>query len=286
MALSGAQTIQFEEDFAERLQQRLNEPNVWKEVCEVQYSDRKNLHWPYLADETISTTGTRSSPYTYQALSETDESLEINREAISARFLHEADRAQKGYVEMMDIADRMARQIDESIETTLWQQYSGWDVFDGVDIGGAAGSITVSLTNIDDIIRNVTKLIYTAKGGELLAQHGGFFVWKPGDFEKLQAFYQANGFNTADEVLRNGVRFGFTREGYTHYVSNRIPAGFAFAGVKKQIKVGVLKSTYGNLMVDSKDPGSLRGTGLRLAADWGVKTFNFAKSILFQVAVA
>ena len=285
MPLNAAQTFIYEEDFAERLQQRLNEPNVWKEVCEVQYSDIKNLHFPYLTDITLQTP-TRSSPYTYQALTETDETLEIAQVAIAPIFISHADKAQKSYSDFMDLADRMAHQIDEQIESHVWDQYSAWDVFDGVDIGGSAGSITVSITNVAAIIRNVRKLIFSAKGGSLLKQNGGFIVWHEGDFEKLEAFAQANGFNLADQILKDGVELGIRYGGFDHYVSNQLNPGRCAGGVKKVIKVGVLKSTYGDLMVDPNDPGSLRGTGLRLAADYGVKTFNFAKSLVFDIAVA
>ena len=284
MPLSAAQTFVYIDDFAERVQMRLDEPNVWKEVCEVQYSDIKNLHFPYVADITLQS-NTRSSPYTFQALTETDETLEIAQVAIAPWFVSAADKAQKSYADYMDLADHMTSQIDENIETFVWKQYSAWDVFDGADIGGAAGSITLSITNVGAVIRNLRKLILTAKGGTLLNKNGGFIVWKPADFAIVEAFYQANGFVSADDVLQNGVKIGFTRGGFTHYVSNFLAGGRGAAGVKKVLKVGILKSTYGDLLVDAQDPGSLRGTGFRLAADYGVKTFNFAKSLLFDMAL-
>lgn len=248
-------------------------------------SERQTLNWPYMADITLQTP-TRSSPYTYQALTQTNETLVVDQAAVAPLFVSDPDKAQSGYADFMDLADRMASQIDEQIETYVWQQHGDWDNFDGATIGGSAGSITVSLTNVDDIIRNVRKQIFTAKGGSLLDRNGGFIVWKPGDFEKLEGFAQANGFQLADQILRNGVKFGIRYGGFDHYVSNRLVSGHGAAGVKKVIKVGLLSATYGNLMVDEKHPNSLRGTGLVLSADYGVKTFNFGKSLIFDIAVA
>lgn len=280
-----AAAFAYKDEFEDRVQRRLDEPNVWKEVCEVQFSTARTIHWPFQDDLTVQTP-TRSSAYTYRTLQQTDETLNINQVALYAVLLPQADLAQSGYADMMDLADRLAAQIDEQIETHVWQQYSAWEVFDGTDIGGSAGSITVSSTNVAAIIRNVRKLIFSGKGSSLLAKNGGFMVWHEGDFEKLEAFAQANGFMLADEILRDGIRIGIKHQGFYHYTSNLLPAGFMVGGVKKIIKVGVLTSTYGNLLIDPNDPAQVRGTGVRLAADYGVKTFEVGGSLVFNIAVA
>lgn len=286
MAVSASQTFLYKEDWAQRLQDRLDEPNVWKEVCDVMYSDMRILNWPYMADITLETP-TRSSPYTYQALTQTNETLTINQQAIAPMFIHKADMAQSGYTQIMELADRQFAQLDEQVETYVWQQKGTFQYFDNASIGGAAGSITVNLANVDDILRNVRRLIFAAKGGALLNQNGGFFVWDPADFMQVEAFAQANGFQEADRVLKNGIPFGFHYGGFDHYVSNRLANTSSMAaGVKKIIKVGVLKATYGDLMVDEQDPGSLRGTGIVSSIDYGVQNFESTGSLVFNIQVS
>lgn len=245
------------------------------------------LNNPYLSDITLQTP-TRGSPYTWQALTLTNETLTVNQVALHPIFIDRADLAQSGYFVQMELAARQAAQLNEQIETYVWQQHTVWEDFDGTDIGGAAGSITVSITNVDDIIRNVRKLIFTGKGGSLLERNGGFFVWKPGDFEKVEAFAQANGFAIADTVLKNGIKFGFRYGGFDHYVSNRTAGGRCAAGVKKLINVGVLRSTYGQIMVDEKDPNSTSGVAIVSRVDYGVQTFGAGvyTSLVYDIAVA
>lgn len=283
-ALNAANTFIYKEDWAQRLRERLNEPNVWKEACDVLYTDTRVLNMPYLADITLQDVG-RSSPYTFQAVSETNESLTINQARHAPFLIGEADLHQ-GYAFFMDLAARQAAQLDAQVESYVWQQNTDWENFDGVDIGGSAGSITVSISNIDDIITNLKKTIFAARGGELLGRNGGFIVWHPGDFAKVEQWAMASGFTFADEVLRDGIRFGFRAGGLYHYVSSRLDPGRCHGGVKGVVKVGILKSTYGVPKFLEDDPGQVAGVGIRSTVNYGVMTPLQWRSLIFDIAVA
>jgi uncharacterized protein Veg len=83
----------------------------------------------------------------------------------------------------------------------------------------------------------------------MMNRNGVGFVWRPADFELLEAFVQANGFNTADAALKNGTVEGLRYMGCDHYFSNDHTANHVFAGVKKIERLGILRGTYGKAFV-------------------------------------
>ena len=69
--------IIYKEEFETRLQERLDAPMKWKEICRVEYTDSRVLHNPYLTDSTVGT-GTRGSAYTSTAVATVDDTFTIN----------------------------------------------------------------------------------------------------------------------------------------------------------------------------------------------------------------
>jgi len=290
MAISVANTLVYKEDWATKLQARLNEPNKWKDICKVEYTNTRVLNNPYIANLTVQSGLNRGSAYTFQALSETNETRTINVRRDVSVFIDRADFAQSGYLKQMELAERMGIHMDESIETyvlLIGSTAGQLETLRASDLPGGSGtSITVSQTNVDDIIRTVTQFIYTARGGGELSRNGGYIVWRPADFSLLTAFAQANGWNTADNALKSGVRDGFHYMGFDHYVSNNLPSGRLQAGVKKILHLGILRDTYGQLMVDDKDPGQLSGFGFNLRTDMVITNWEQKGSLVFDIAVA
>lgn len=284
MAQSVDNTKVYKEDWVAQLQARLSEPNKWKDICRVEYTNQRLLHNPYLTDPTVQTY-TRGCAYVFQVITENDDNVTFNTEALLPQFVDRADLAQSGFDRQMEIADRQGVLIDEAIETGLYKSFAGFSSFDNATIGGTAGSITVSTTNVDDVISSVLKQINIAKGQSMLERNGGFLVWKPADFQKLQQFAQANGFQTADNVLRNGIGQGFHYMGFDHYTSNLLAAGRMIGGVKKVIHLGILKDLYGQIMVNEKDPGEMSGVSVVSRVVYGVKTWNKVQSLVFDIAV-
>jgi len=106
-------------------------------------------------------------------------------------FIDRADEAQTPYASQMEIADLQGQLINEYYETDMLANHAMWTDFDNSQIGGAAGNITVSASNIDDIIRGVKREIGEANGKNLMKQHGAFIVWRYADLELLEQFCQA-----------------------------------------------------------------------------------------------
>jgi hypothetical protein len=290
-----ANTVVYAEDWAVKLQERLDYDTNWKEVCKVDYSDKRVFNNPYMSTTPSVQAHTRGSSYTHQDFAITNEYVTINQSAIIPMFIDRGDLAQSRYANQMELADLQGQLINEYIETDMLANHAMWTNFDNASIGGSAGNITVSATNIDDIIRGIKREIREANGEQLANRNGVFIIWRPADFEILEAFVQANGFNTADMALKSGTLPGFRYMGVDHYVSNKHDSGHLFAGVKKVFHLGILKSTYGQIVIDeepaakengSNTAGALSGIGIVSRVDWEFKDWSNTDDVLFDVLVA
>jgi hypothetical protein len=277
--------IVYKEDWAVKLQERLSEQTKWKDFMRVDISNTRTLHNPYRTDATIGTL-TRYTPYTSAAVAHTDETVTIDASFYISEVIDRADLAQSGYLSQMESADHHGTMLNEKIESYIYSQHALWTDFDNTAIGGGAGNITVTAANIDNIITALAREISEAKGDSLFEKNGGFIVWRPADFELLQSFMMANGFSTADNALKNGVKGGVDYMGFTHYKSNLLTAGHLFAGVKKLAHLGILRDTYGQIVVDEKDPGLVSGIGITSRLDLKCMAWAKTKPVLFDVLVA
>lgn len=281
-------TIIYAEDWAVKLQERLSENNKWKEICKVEYTDTKVLHNPYDTDATVQT-GTRGSAYEHQDITITDETVSIDTFKILPQLIDRADLAQSTYVKQMELASSQGVLLNEAIEAGMLGQHAQWTNFDNASIGGSAGNITVAASNIDDIIRGIKREIREAGGEELMNRNGVFIVWRPADFEVLEAYVQANGFSTADGALKDGTSQGFKYMGVEHYSSNKITAGHLFGGVKKAFHLGICKSTYGQIVIDQEPAtagGAVSGIGVVSRVDFKFKAWAKMVPVLFDILVA
>lgn len=278
-------TLVYREEWTQTLQDRLSEPNKWKDICNVEYTNTKVLHNPYLTDPSVQT-GVRGCSYSMQAITETDDNVSITTYKILAQFIDRADMAQSTFLKQMEMADRQGILLNEAIETAVFADHASLTDFDNAAIGGSAGNITVSVTNIDDIVTGIRREIREANGEGLLERNGGFIVWRPADLELLEKFCMANGFTFADNVLENGLKQGKNAMGFTHYSSNKLASGHVIAGVKKLYHLGILKDTYGQIMVDDKDPGQVSGISIVSRVDFKGKAWNKTIPVLFDVNVA
>lgn len=278
----------FKEDWAVAMQARLSEKTKWKDFMRVEITDTKTLHNPYRTDASVATL-TRYTAYTAAQVAQTDENIAIDASYVIAEVIDRADLAQTGYLSQMESAEHQGIMLNEQIETYIYSQHAL--VTDFGDTGGgifgaSSTPITVSATNIDNIITSLSKQIAAAKGDSLYERNGAFIVWRPADFEFLQQFMMANGFTAADRALNNGVQGGVDYMGFTHYRSNLLTAGHVLAGVKKIYHLGICRSTYGQIVVDEKDPGLVSGVGITSRLDLKVKAWAKVKPCLFDVNVA
>lgn len=276
------------EAFETKLQERLSAQTKWKEICRVTYTNTGTLHNPYLTDATVGT-GTRGTGYTSTASATTDEEVSITDYSYCAQHIDEADLAQKSFSDMMEIADNMGTMLNEKLETAMLAEHPQWTNFDNASIGGAAGNITVETSNIDDIVTEIKTAIRTAGGGELADRNGIFIQWREADFAKVERLAASQGYNTADDVLKNGIKQGFKYLNVEHYSTSKNVAGHVFAGVKKAFHLGICKSTYGkmkqvvNPVVSS---AQISGLGFESRIDRKFKAWSKMVPVLFDVLVA
>lgn len=275
-------------EYEAKLQERLSAPQVWKEVCNVKYTNSGILRNPYLTDATVGT-GTRGTGYTSTAIATTDDTVTINTYKYSAEHIDDADLAQKTFSDFMEIADRMGTILGEAVETAMLAEHAQWTNFDNASIGGAAGNITVSISNIKNIIAAMKTAIRTAGGGDLASRNGMFIVWREADFEKVELLASSEGFNTADDALKNGIKQGFKYLGVEHYSSSKHTSGHVFGGVKKAFMAGVVKSTYGKVktIINPVVSGAqISGIGLESRVDFKFMAWTKMVPVLFDILVA
>lgn len=282
-------TITYETMFEDVLQDRLDHPQTWKEMCKVTMTNTRVISSSYAADPAI-TTVSRGTGLVPAAFTETAETMTISTGRDLALVVDLGDEAQSPWTKPAELFDRIGALLNEFIEANVLAQHASWTNFDNASIGGGAGNITVSASNIDDIIRGVKREIREANGGSQMNQFGVGFVWRAADFELLEAFVQANGFTTADQALKEGTVEGLRYLGADHYWSNDHTAGHVFAAVKKIQRLGILKGTYGRAHVipfPGSDTNSFHsGTGYYSRVDIGHLTPTAHAGLTFDVLVA
>jgi hypothetical protein len=235
-------------------------------------------------------TVTRGTGHDLQLFEETAETMTISTGRDIGLFVDWADLAQSPWTKPAELFDRIGSLLNEYIESGVLAQHASWTDFDNASIGGSAGNITVSASNIDDIIRGIKREIREANGQTMMMTNGVGIVWRAADFEILEAFVQANGFTTADKALKEGTVEGFRYLGVDHYWSNNHTSGHLFAGVKRIQGLGILRGTYGRSHVidfpASSENNFLSGQAFYSRVDIGHLTPTAHKGLVFDVNVA
>lgn len=287
-----ANTAVFGEEWVTKLQERLDHPTTWSEMFDVEYTNVRVLNNPYLSTTPAVQTHTRNTAYTYQPYGETNEARTINQSRILPISVDQADLAQSTFSRQMYWADLQGQLIQEAIESYCYGLHTSWTDFGTLSIGGggtASTQITVSVSNIDDIIRGVKREIREANGQAIAGRNGIGIVWRAADFEILEAFVQANGFNEADAALKQGTETGLRYMGVDHYFSNDLTANHVFAAVKKTANLGILRDTWGQVKIVQEpyaDSGPISGVGIISRADFVAAFWNNYDSLYFDVNVA
>ncbi|MES2224140.1 MAG: hypothetical protein V4469_04385 [Patescibacteria group bacterium] len=291
--MSVANTITYETLYEDVLQDRLDHPTTWKEMCDVTYTDTRVISTSYMSTTPSVQTVTRGTGHSMQTFAETAETLTISTGRDLGLFVDWADLAQSNWTKPAELFDRIGALLNEYIESAVLAQHGSWTNFGNSSIGNggaATDPITVSASNIDDIIRGIKREIRIANGQVLMRQNGVGIVWRPADFEILEAFVQANGFATADQALKEGTVEGLHYLAVDHYWSNDYTAGHVFAGVKKVQRLGILRGTYGRAHTIEFPAGDtntyLSGVSYYSRVDIGHLTPTSQAGLVFDVNVA
>lgn len=287
-----ANTLQYNKfDYVQRLRDRINKPATWKDVLNVMVRDTRSIINGSWSTEPSVQSGTRGSAYTYQDMVLANDTLTINTYRVLPVFVDEADRYQQSYVDQMKIADFQGKKIDEYVEAQMLAQHASFKNFGATDLNNTGDDdttqITVSASNIDDIIRAVKRKLYANNGVEFAVEKGIFFVWRPADFEILEAFVQANGFTEADISLKNGipVQRAFRYMGVDHYLSTQHTANHVMAGIKGMFELGILRGTFGQVKF-IEDPAKTSGLGVVSRLDYGWNLASYYGEFVVDLNVA
>ena len=288
-----ANTITYSQLFERVMQERLVRPQNWKEMCDVVMTNERIVSSSY-----IDTTGswaavgtlTRGTAFNPTDVSETNQTLTVSTGRHVTTYFDFADLAQSPWTTEREIFSRSGERLGEFIETDVLAQHASWR-----NIGLVAGTWTdndatagaTSASNADDLIRTLRRVIREQNGHEKLQSNGLGIVWSPASFEFIEAFAQANGFESADVALTKGLAPQVHYLGATHYVSNDNATDHVFAGVRKLQRLGILKGTFGRM---HKFPGIAGSTGgiqsgiaFHSRVDIGHLTPNTYSTILFDV---
>jgi hypothetical protein len=298
-----ANTIIYQALWENKLAQRLDKPQNWKEVNDVVYTDTQTYNFPLVATtgepavatltNTAAGRSTLSNVIPFIDVTETNQTLSIITAEIDSVYLDYADQAQSNYAKMAEMGTLLGKKIGERAEVVSLGNHAAWTNI-GDNGGGAVGlsttTLTVTANNVDDIVRGVIEQIYTANGFNLYKENGGFIEWRPADWTFMVQFMQANGFNLADKNLKDGGTIGIDYLGINHYVSTAHATGHLFAGVRGVQKLGILKSTFGrtyvNEMPASSTAGSLSGTQIHTRFDYGLLVPTNLLPVIYDVNVA
>ena len=277
----------YPQEYADSVQRRLNDVINWKDTCDWMLSSSNTLNFPYMSTEFTAQSGTRGTAYSFSDFTITNDQVRIVNQDVVPVYVDYADLAQFTLLDWIRLGERMGQVVNTRVGTLVLAQHASWTDFDNASIGGAAGNITVSATNIDDIVRGVSREIGEANGMELAAERGMFIEWRFSDKEYLEQYAQANGFQLADAALKNGIPNAYYFMGMHHYVSNRHTAGHLFAGVRKTFQLGLLRSTWGRLLNSPSvnGDGPLSGEGRHYRLDYGFNAPTAHTTVLFDINV-
>lgn len=268
-------------DYVQRMRARINKPTCWTDVLNVKYSSVRTIVNAYMSTEPTYAGGTRGTAYAYKDFTLTADTLTIDGIQQVAMFVDEADRIQQTYVNQMNIADFQGKLAVEKIESLVLAQHASWKDFGLTDLANTGdddtAQITISASNIDDVIRAIKRKLYANNGVDFAVENGIFIVWRAADFEFLEAYVQANGYNEADIALKNGipVQKAFYYGGVYHYLSTSHTANHVFAGIKKMGELGILSGTFGQCKFIEDPPASVTtnapksGLGIVSRIDYG-----------------
>ncbi len=104
-----ANTWLYQEEWSVKLQERLDAPINWKDICRVKYTNERVLNNPYRSTTPSIQSHTRGTAYTHQTTAVTIDTITINQSKIIPMFIDRADEAQSDYADQMETAERLWR---------------------------------------------------------------------------------------------------------------------------------------------------------------------------------
>ena len=236
---------------------------------------------PYVSDLSVSTY-TPGTDVSLIDMGATNEQLTVTTFETVPFYVDEIDIMQNGYDLMAEQTDRAQYLLNDKIDTAVLARYVDSDNTDitNASIGGAAGAITATSSNIHQIF---TALKREMREANVTMTGDTYVVVDPSGAELIEQYVAANGFNTADATIKNGYAGDFL--GVQVYVSNNLTTGSNvthwIGGKKGAISLVVQKEP--TVMI--KDNPLRAGKNVICLTAYGIKTFKRAAKDLFDINI-
>ncbi len=278
------------QEWTAKLQERLDYPQNWKEICDVRLADAYVINYPYMSTLPSLTSHSAGTGVTMASFVLTNGTCTLSTSYECTIPLDFAQLAQCSYAKQMELADLQGKLLGEQLESAVNDLYASFTDFDNGKVTADAEdntNITLSSDNVDDVIGAMKREIQQANGWDLALRNGMFINWAPLYFEKLETWARQNGYTSADDIIINGMKIGMKYMGVDHYITNKNTANHLIGGVKKLAMLGILKSTFGRVW-EIQFPVSttnLSGIGVHSRVDYGTLVPTNYLPLLFDIQV-
>lgn len=177
------------------MQMVLRDALVAEDICSVDRSDNKRIQNPYSSQPTA-TVQAIAGTYSVSDYTTTDDVLTVTDEVIYAEHIHDFEDILTNFdlfaVRMDELAYAVAERIDSFVLNNLCEDATGAYT---TPVGGFT-----TAANINEIMANLSSKV----AGYSQAFGDQFLVIENTDLVGFQVAGATNGFNTADEVIKNG----------------------------------------------------------------------------------
>lgn len=204
-----------------RAQKNLYSYSVANFICEVDRTSMGTIYNPFTSLPGVQDGTVSSASYNIANYDADADTLQVNRRADVAEHVNSYDWKSVNYDLIGDRGMNFGKTIAQTIDRSVLANAVGNGGF-ALGDGGTDGSTTPwtsSNSVIDDIVNATIENVDINDG------HGEkkFMVVSPREASDLRSFMQNNGFNTADDAIKNGIPFvGTTFSGVDIYQTNNL----------------------------------------------------------------
>src|SRR3990172_6142384 len=139
-----ASTYIYQAVWENKIAQRLDKPQNWKDVCDIVYSDAQTYNFPLISTSnepavaTLTNTAagrsTLSNVIPFVDVTQTNETLSIVTAEIDSAYVDYADQAASNYAKWPALGELLGKKVSERIEAISLANHGSWTDFG--DTGG------------------------------------------------------------------------------------------------------------------------------------------------------
>lgn len=211
----------------------------------------------------------------------TDETLVVDQFQVVPFYMDDVTQLQSLYAHDSNLVVDAAFRLRDIVDTDILGEYANaGNTVDNATLGGSAGDITATTSNIIEIFSRTRQVLREANVEE---DQAWFFVVDPKRAELIERTLASSGFNVADATLRNGYAGDFL--GFRVYVSNNLTTETStthlLAGRHGAIDLVMQQAP----LVKIKEEPKKLGVNFLVWMAYGLKTFTQNANRLVDVQV-